>query len=343
MGTTTQTSSSSSQPGFAPQVAGLTTAFNAANGALTQAQGANAPTNFTAQFTPDQLATFKQMMGFGSNGAIPTSEGTAANTNTAAGTNAATGALTSLGTFDPSATNNPNTLVSAANQYVAGQNIPAQVQAAMLPAEQQANQTTLPGITQNADIGGNADSSRTGIAQGMVEQGLGEQSAALNGSLTGIAFGNGLNLAENQAQNNNANTIGALSDLINGGNMTTGTGLNLGTGSIGNQGSLFNIAGTGGAGEQAANQAQLTNEEQQYQAQTNDPFAALNNYMGIVGSNNWGQNTTGTQSTSPSALSMIGGLLGAGGSLMGGFGKLGSAAADAGGWGPLFGMGAMAA
>jgi hypothetical protein len=330
MGTTTTNSSSSSQPGFAPQVAGLTTAFNAANGALTQAQGATAPTNYTAQFTPDQLATFQQMLGYSNNGAIPSSEAGAAGTNTTAGTNATTGALTNLAGFNPNATNNPNSLVAAANQYVSGQNIPAEVQNAMFSAEQTANQVTNPGIVQNADATGNADSSRTGIAQGMVDESLANQAASLSGSLQSGAFQNGLNLAENQAQGNNSLTASDLTNLINGGNATTSTGLNAGTSSIGNEGSLFNIGETGGAGQQAANQAYLTNQLQQYQAGVNYPFAALNNYMGIVGSNNWGQNTTGTQQTSPSALSMIGGLLGAGGTLAGGIGKLGGSAGLAG-------------
>jgi hypothetical protein len=44
--------------------------------------------------------------------------------------------------------------------------------------------------------------------------------------------------------------------------------------------------------------------------------------MNIIGSRNWGSNGTGTATTTttPSALQMIGGLLGAGGSLVNMFG-----------------------
>lgn len=317
----TQQTQSSSQPGFAPQVSDLTTAFNDANGALGQAQGATAPTNFTAQFTPDQLSTFGSMLNF-SNGTSTAPQTAAGNTNISSGTGATTGALTGLEGFNPSATNNTSSLINSANQFVQGQNIPAEVQQAMLPSEQAANQVTLPGITQNADATGNADSSRTGLAQGMVEQGLAENAQNLDGSLTSNAFSNGLNLAENQAQSNNNNTLAALTNQGQLGNTTTNTGDSLASNAINNQGALFNIGEAAGSGEQAANQANLTNQEQQFQAQTSDPFAALDNYFGIVGSQNFGTNTTGTQTTTPSALSVIGGLLGGAGSLAGGLGSL---------------------
>jgi len=67
-----------------------------------------------------------------------------------------------------------------------------------------------------------------------------------------------------------------------------------------------------GQGEQAAQQANLTNQQQQYQSGFSDPFDALRQYMGIIGTQNWGSNSTGssTTQTSPSAWSVIGGLLG---------------------------------
>jgi len=145
----------------------------------------------------------------------------------------------------------------------------------------------------------------------------------MGGALSSQAFQNGLNLAENQTQSNNTNELGALSTLLNGGNATTNTGLTAGDNSVTNATSNFNIGENAGQGEQSANQANLTNEQQQYQAATNDPFAALNNYMGIVGSQNWGSSTTGQTQTTPSALSIIGGLLGAGGAAASGGGALG--------------------
>lgn len=323
-----QTQQQQSSTPWAPQSAALQTAFTDAGGALTQAQGAKAPTDFTAQFTPDQLVTFKSMFGYGS-GSNPNQQATS-NTGTAlstAGTNATEGALSGLGAYDPTKTNNTGSLVDAANQYVAGQNIPAQVRQAMQLGTETARDVTLPQIEQNAAINGNTNSSRTGIADGLVQRGLAENASNMTGALSSQAFANGLNLASNNANANNANTLGALTGAAGAGTSAANSGTNANTSAINDQGNLYTLAGEGGSGEQQANQAQLTNEQQQYQSQVSSPFDAINKYMGVVGANNWGSNTTGTQTTTPSAWQVIGGLLGG----------AGSAASMAGGlgWKPL--------
>jgi hypothetical protein len=318
------------QPGFAPQSAGLTTAFNGAQNAYGQASQAVAPTDFTAQMSPAQLAAFNQMIQQGGNLSTPNQQaqtGSALQNSGVAGVN---GALSGLSNYNAGGTNNTASQVASANQYVAGQNIPAQVAAAMQGATQTANDVTMPGIEQNAAGTGNTNSSRTGVADGIVQRGLAEQSANLNGSLSGTAFANGLNLAQQTAQNNNTNNLGALSTAGNIGNTAANTGVNAGTASVNNQGALTNEAATGGAGLTAADQANLTNQEQQYQAQTQDPYAALNGLMGIVGTNNWGQTSTGTSNTTstPSAWDTISGLMSSAGGLakgIGGFGKVAAA------------------
>jgi len=328
MSGSSQTSTSqTSTPSFAPQTGALTTAFNGANDALTKAQSATAPTDFTAQFTPAQLATFQQMLGYSSNSAVPQSAANAGTTLTGAGTNATTGALSGLGSYDPTKLNNTGSLVDQANAYVNGQNIDAQVANAMLPAEQQARDVTMPGIEQGAQISGNTNSSRTGIADGLVQRGLAEQATNLGATMRGTAFNNGMQLASSNANANNTNELAALTNAASAGNTATNTGVNAGTSSINDQGNLYSLAENAGAGQQAANQANLTNQQQQFQAQTNDPFAALQNYYNIVGANNWGQTTTGTQTSTPSAWQVIGGLLGG----------VGNAASTAGtlGWKPL--------
>lgn len=311
-----QTTSSTSTP-WAPQAADLTTAFNGANGALTQAQGAVAPTNFTAQMDPSQIAAYQQMVQQGGNlSTANTQAGTGAALQ-ADGTAGVGGALTGLSNFNAGAATNPDAITSAANQYVAGQNIPAQVAAAMQGATQTANDVTMPGIEQNAAIGGNTNSTRTGIADGMVQRGLAEQAANLNGSLSGTAYANGLNLASANANAANTANLGALSSAGSIGNTAASTGVNAGTASVANQGALTGEAAAGGAGLTQNSQNNLTNQLQQYQAATSDPFAALNQYMGIVGTNNWGPSTTGTNNTTstPSAWDTISGLMSSGGGL----------------------------
>jgi hypothetical protein len=310
------TSTGSTQPGFAPQVSDLTTAFNAANGALSSAQGAVAPTNFTAQMDPSQIAAFNQMIQQGSNLSTADTQAQTGSALQGAGTAGVTGALSGLSNYNAATATDPNAINAAANQYVAGQNIPAQVAAAMQGATETAQDVTMPGIEQNAAIGGNTNSTRTGVADGIVQRGLAEQSANLNGSLSGTAYANGLNLASANANAANTANLGALSSAGNIGNTAASTGVNAGTASVANQGALTGEAATGGAGLTQNAQNDLTNQQQQYTAATNDPFAALNNYMGVIGTNNWGQNTTGTSNTTstPSAWDVISGLMSSAGS-----------------------------
>lgn len=317
--TTKDTSTTgSTQPGFAPQVGALTTAFNGAQNAYGTASQAVAPTDFTAQMNPAQLAAFQQMVQQGGNLSTPNTQAATGTALQGAGTAGVTGALSGLSSYNPSATNNTQSQVDAANKYVAGQNIPAQVAAAMQGATQQARDVTMPGIEQNAAGTGNTNSSRTGIADGLVQRGLAEQSANLNGSLSGTAFANGLNLAQTTANNNNQQGLGALTTAGNIGNTAANTGVNAGNASVANQGALSGEAAAGGAGLTAAQQANLTNQGQQFASQTQSPYAALQGLMGIAGTNNWGQNTTGTNNTTstPSAWDTISGLMSSGGSLL---------------------------
>ena len=313
-----QTTTGTSTPGFAPQSADLTTAFNGANGALSSASQAVAPTNFTAQMSPAQLAAYQQMIQQGGNLGTPSTQAGTGTALQTAGTNGVAGALSGLSNFNAGNATAPGTISSAAQQYVNGQNIPAQVANAMLPAEQQARDVTMPGIEQNAAIGGNTNSSRTGIADGLVQRGLAEQDNNLTGALTGTAYAHGLDLASSNANAANTANLGALSYAGNIGNTAANTGVNAGTASVANQGALSGEAAAGGAGQTQNSQNDLTNQLQRFQSGTSSPYAALNNYMNIVGANNWGQNTTGTNNTTstPSAWDVISGLMSSAGSMV---------------------------
>lgn len=325
MGSSTQeTSKNESTTPWAPQAAALSDAFTKAQTAYGQASQTKAPTDFVAQFTPQQLQNFQSMFNYGSGN---TSAGTAATGGAlqTAGTNATQGALSGLTNYDPTKLNNTQSITDAANKYVAGQDIDSQVNNAMLNARQTARDVTLPGIEQNAAISGNSNSSRTGIAQGLVERGLAQQSADLGASLRSQAYKDGLSLASSNANANNVNSLGALSSGANAGTNAANTGVNASGQAINDQGNLFNLANTGAAGQQAATQANLDNQQAQFQSGTTAPYAALQQLMGIIGTNNWGGQTTGTSTTTktPSAWEVMGGLLGTAGSAATGLGGLG--------------------
>jgi hypothetical protein len=289
--------------------------------------------------TPDQLATFQRMIQQGGNQSLPgQAAGTAGSLQTA-GTSGVSGALSGLSSFNANNATNPDTIAAAAHRYVDGQDINGQVANSMLPALQQARDVTMPGIEQNASIGGNTNSSRTGIADGLVQRGLAEQSAGLGATLRNSAYTHGLDLASNNANTGNQQNLGALSTEGSIGNTAAGTGVNAGTASIGQQGALDSTAMAGGAGQQASMQDYLTNLLQKYQSGVSAPFDASKQLMAL-NTNNWGQNTTGTSNTTstPSAWDTISGLMSSGGKLasglMGGGGLMSGAMALGGPNGP---------
>lgn len=322
--TTTKTENSKTDP-WAPQAGALTSAFANAQDAYGKASQAQAPTDFVAQFTPEQLQNFRDTLAYTKGSTTP---GTNAATGTAlatAGTDATTGALTGLGTFDPTKANNPQSLIDSANKYVAGQNIDAQVNDAMLTARQTARDVTMPGISQNAAVTGNTNSSRRGIAEGMVERGLAQQATNLGANLRSNAFKDGLSLASSNANSNNEASLAALTARLTGGTNAANTGVNAGSQSIQDKGALTGMADSAGLGLQSSNQAYLDNLLKKYQSGVSSPYDAVNGLMGVIGTNNWGSSSSGTSTVEkkPSAFELIGGLLGAAGGAASGLGGLG--------------------
>jgi hypothetical protein len=315
---------STTQSAYAPQVAGINTALTDAMGAYGQAKDVNAPSNYVASFDPSEIGAFQSMVGYGNNNAVPNGQAAAGTSLTNAGVSGTNGALTGLQGYDPASANNPDAIVAAANKYADGQDIPAQVKAAMQNATETARDVTMPGIEQNAALSGNTNSSRTGIAQGLVQRGLAEQSANLEGALRSQAFTNGLSLAQSQAQNNNTDKLSALGAQGTLGTAAAGQGNTASNSSVSNMIQQLSAAATGGAGLTAAQQAQLDNALKQYQAGVSAPFAPLQQLMSIMGGN-YGTttNSSGTSNTQEhtetqaSPLQIAGGILGAGTSLLG--------------------------
>jgi len=316
--TSSETSTQQTSP-WAPQAGALTGAMGEATN-IYNANKNDAPSDFIAGFNPDQLATFRRMLGYGANTAPSDAQAAAGNTMLNAGVSGTTGALSGFQNFDPNAANNAGSLIADANKYVAGQDIDAQVNNAMLNARQTARDVTMPGISQNAARTGNTNSSRTGIAEGMVQRGLAQQATDLGASLRSDAFKDGLSLASNNAQANNASRLAALSGQAGTGTSAAEIGRGALSGSIDDMGKLFEISGVGGSGLRDADQAALDNKN----AMNDQEWQNLRNYMQIIGSQVYGQNSTGTKNgtsettSTPSGLQIAGGLLGAAGSLFGG-------------------------
>ena len=312
---TTQQSSSSTNDPWSVQSPYLQQAFTGASNALTQAQGTTAPTGFTAQYTPDQLALFQKMVGSGSDTSLASSTGAAGTALNSAGANAATNGLYGMTNFTPQGGTASN--IAAATQYANNPAISGQVDAAMRDANRNATENVLPQINRSAAASGNTNSNRPDLASGVVQRGLNDQAGDISANLRGAAYTQGLGLAEQNSEAANSNQLDQLKSLISGGTSAVGTGAAANTAAVGQTGGLYDIANSGIAGQNTASQADLTNQNQAWQFGTDSPFAALNNFYNVVGSNSWGGSSTGTGSTSstPSFFSTLGGLMGAGGSL----------------------------
>lgn len=276
-------------------------------------QGFNAASNAygNTQVTPEQLSAFAQMLQTGTNQAVPNSSAQAGGALTTSGANATGQGLYGLAGYNP--TNTPQAALAAANQYANNPQLQGMIDSATMDARRAVNEGALPQIERNAQASGNVNSNRTGIAQGIVNRGLADTVANTSANIRGTAYSQGLQGALQQLAGNDTNRLGALTALTGGGVGAANAGVNANTGSVGQQGGLYNIANAGIQGQQAA------------------PFAGLQNFWNIVGGQNYGNQTQGnfntngiqvgntnqTQTSNPSLISSLSQILGMGSSLFG--------------------------
>lgn len=205
--------------------------------------------------------------------------------------------------------------IANANRYAQNPYIDQMVQAATYSANRNAAENTIPNLYRSAAASGNLNSDRTALAQGVVERGLAENAQNIGAQLRGEAYNNGLQMAQNDQQQQAQNLQGAgnmYDALVARGAGGLSDAFNMETQALGN-------ASNYAAMNQTENQNQLQNDYQKQQYAEKRPYDLLNQYYGLVGSNNWGQNgtTSTTSSTTPGLGSIIGGGLGAIGSLLG--------------------------
>jgi hypothetical protein len=284
----------------------LTDAFNKAQG-----QSNNAYTgDRVAQFNPDQLNTFRQMLGYANSSGVPGQTAAAGADLTGVGTNAISGAIGRLNGFTPQGGTASN--IAAANEYANAAASPEAVQAAMRDATRQVSEQALPQIARQSANSGNAMSSRRAISEGIVQRGLADKTADTSATMRANAFQNGLNLAEQNSQATNNSMLDAIKSAGAMGGSAATTGLGALDSSVNQQGRLFDLAQQGGAGQQAAGQAAIDNKTQMSDAAWDN----LMKYYGIVGSQQWGGTQSGTTTSTPSIWQIAGGLMSSAGSLM---------------------------
>jgi Chaperone of endosialidase len=311
--TTSSTSTSQTSAPWSVQQPYLTQAFGQASTNLNNANANTYTGPQVAQMTPEQLANFRNMIGYGSNMSGANTSGSVGASTATAGSSALGAALQGLTGYSPTGGTQSN--IDAATAYANNPAVDGMVTSAMRDATRQVSEQALPQLARSNAINGNTMSSRNAISQGLVERGLADKTADTSANIRGQLFDQGLQLAENGRQADNASRLSALTGAAGAGNSAVGTGV----GAIGNgidqAGNLFNLAGGGGQGLQTGNQEAIDNSKGMSEYANNTAAQNLQNFFNIIGSQNWGGTSQGTQTSTPSMWNTIGSALGIGSSL----------------------------
>ncbi|PYF01676.1 hypothetical protein BJ122_11983 [Rhodopseudomonas faecalis] len=291
----------------------LQQAFSGASSALGKTNANTYSGQQVAQFTPDQLATFRRMSGFGADtgaasGTMATGAGVAN-----AGASALQAAMKSMEGFAPQGGTDTN--ITAAGQYADNPYISGAIDAAMRDANRQVNEQALPGQQRSAALTGNTMSSKNALAQGVIQRGLAEKAADVSATMRQQAYQTGLGLAEQGRQFDNNAILDAMKASAATGGSAFSSGVDAVSSGIEQAKGLFDIANAGGAGQQQNTQNQIDDARTQKEYANSNTWQNLQNFYNIIGGNNWGGTQNSTTTSTPSQMNTIGGLLGAGGQL----------------------------
>lgn len=198
----------------------------------------------------------------------------------------------------------PNTMVHQANRYANNPYLNAQIDAVGSDIARNLNENTITGINRGASGGGNINSSRSGIAEGVARRGAAEELSQIASGMRSNAWDQGMGLA----QQNAAAKLGAANAYMGLGQQGIDAfraGTELGYGSFDRQ------LAAEGMGQQDR-QGYLDQDFDQWLGQDERAWDLLNRYYGVVGANQWGQSgTENSKSKSKQSGSILGSILGA--------------------------------
>lgn len=281
----------------------LTNAFNSANNAFNNSQGTPYYQGDTyASMSDEQRKALQGLTGFANGTGVG-----AANTISSIGQNLAgysgqAGALIGdyLSQSDPTAITRTASQLSQSDPY-----LQQRIDAAAGDVTRNLNELTLPSIDRAASAGGNINSSRAGIASGIAQRGAAEAIGQISTDMRSDAYSQGLSLAQQGAESRltGANAYGTLgSQGIDALERGASAGYD-----------AYGQANLAGSLDQLDRQGTLDEAFSRWQGEDEREWDILSRYMGVVGSNQWGQSGTssGTSRTSQSG-GILSGLLSAG-------------------------------
>jgi hypothetical protein len=296
-----QKTTSTSTP-WGPQGDALKGAFGDAKSIYDSQQG-------TPWYQGDLYAGMDPLTSQGINASSGFATGAGANAaNTALGSGAgmlglggrAYDALFGAASQDPTQAN-----IDAAGQYANNPYMSGMIDAASRDVSRNLYENQLPGLNEAATSSGNMNSSRAGVAEGIMRRGAADQIGDIASNMRGQAYQSGLGLAEN-ARGTNMNALNAATGAFGQGLGAMGQGF--GMANTNNQNLI-----SGGQLNQQDQQGQLNADFQQWNGNDQRQNDLLNRYYSIIGGQNWGGTATGTTP----GPSMFQNLLGAGTSIAG--------------------------
>lgn len=290
-GKTTSTSTQATDTGPSKfQQPYLDTAFNAAQGIYNNQAGTPFYQGDTyAGMTDSAKATLEGLKGFagstGLNSANQLSQMGSSLIGNAGKATAALDQFSQLAGTDATAAN-----IKGASAYADNPYLDAQIDANSRDVVRNLNEQTLPGIDRQASATGGINSSRAGVAAGIATRGAQDRVADISATMRGQAYSQGLGLA----QQDRAQTLGALSTAANGYGNLAGQGASaLGAGAAAGYGAYGAMAGADST-LQGNTQGQLDADFNKWKGEDSRDMDLLAKYYGIVGNNSWG--TSGTSS-----------------------------------------------
>lgn len=230
---------------------------------------------------------------FGMNAAAPSS---------AVGSNAAD--IFGRASMDPT-----QMIINQAGMFANNPYVDGMIDASSRDVMRQFGEQTMPGLNRAFAGSGNTNSTRAGVESAIAQRGTADRLADISSNIRGQFFGQGLNMAQNQFNQNLANMMNANSGLLNAGQFGLGA-INAGQTYAGNN---FGLGQAAGGVFQNQNQNQLNADMAQFNESIQNPLAVYQALSGAAG--NTQAKTTAGVSTQPSIASQIGGGLMAAGSL----------------------------
>lgn len=173
----------------------------------------------------------------------------------------------------------------------------------------QLNEQTLPSLARGFAGTGNTNSSRAGVESAIAQRGAADRLADISSGIRGQFFGTGLNMAQNQFNQNLTNMMNANQGLLGAGQF--GAGL-LGAGQDFSTNAFAQGQNAGGL-FQNQEQNVIQGNMNQFNESIQNPLSVLQALSGIAG--NTQAKTAAGVSTQPSIASQIGGGLMAAGSM----------------------------